>query len=156
MQFAGINGVLYYTPQILEQAGVGVLLSNIGLSSSSASILISALTTLLMLPSIGIAMRLMDMSGRRSDFKFHMLLPFVFKCAFGNIVIVVTILLSCLIQVSSSCNNSNPDSGTSYFGPREHFGGWNHGSCCPLYNQCHNLFLLLRHGVRAYSKHPLC
>ncbi|VAH05865.1 unnamed protein product [Triticum turgidum subsp. durum] len=64
-QFAGINGVLYYTPQILEQAGVGVLLSNIGLSSSSASILISALTTLLMLPSIGIAMRLMDMSGRR-------------------------------------------------------------------------------------------
>ncbi|XP_066377333.1 monosaccharide-sensing protein 2-like [Miscanthus floridulus] len=64
-QFAGINGVLYYTPQILEQAGVGVLLSNIGLSASSASILISALTTLLMLPSIGIAMRLMDISGRR-------------------------------------------------------------------------------------------
>jgi MFS family permease len=64
-QFAGINGVLYYTPQILEQAGVGILLSNIGLSSSSASILISGLTTLLMLPSIGIAMRLMDMSGRR-------------------------------------------------------------------------------------------
>ncbi|OEL35913.1 Monosaccharide-sensing protein 2 [Dichanthelium oligosanthes] len=64
-QFAGINGVLYYTPQILEQAGVSVLLSDIGLSSSSASILISALTTLLMLPSIGIAMRLMDMSGRR-------------------------------------------------------------------------------------------
>uniref|UniRef100_A0ACD5TII6 Uncharacterized protein n=2 Tax=Avena sativa TaxID=4498 RepID=A0ACD5TII6_AVESA len=64
-QFAGINGVLYYTPQILEQAGVGILLSNLGLSSLSASILISALTTLLMLPSIGIAMRLMDMSGRR-------------------------------------------------------------------------------------------
>lgn len=64
-QFAGINGVLYYTPQILEQAGVGVLLSNLGLNASSASILISALTTLLMLPSIGIAMRLMDMSGRR-------------------------------------------------------------------------------------------
>jgi hypothetical protein len=67
MQFAGISGVLYYTPQILEQAGVGVLLSNIGLSSSLASILISALTTLLMLPSIGIAMRFMDMSGRRLD-----------------------------------------------------------------------------------------
>ncbi|KAL5224976.1 hypothetical protein ABZP36_011615 [Zizania latifolia] len=64
-QFAGINGVLYYTPQILEQAGVGVLLSNIGLSSSSTSILISGLTTLLMLPSIAIAMRLMDKSGRR-------------------------------------------------------------------------------------------
>lgn len=64
-QFSGINGVLYYTPQILEQAGVGVLLSNLGLESSSASLLISALTTLLMLPSIAIAMRLMDSSGRR-------------------------------------------------------------------------------------------
>ncbi|CAD5171076.1 unnamed protein product [Musa acuminata subsp. malaccensis] len=64
-QFSGINGVLYYTPQILEQAGVEVLLSNIGISSDSASILISAVTTLLMLPSIGVAMRLMDISGRR-------------------------------------------------------------------------------------------
>ncbi|CAK7329070.1 unnamed protein product [Dovyalis caffra] len=43
-QFAGINGVLYYTPQILEQAGVGVL-SNLGLSSASTSLLISALTS---------------------------------------------------------------------------------------------------------------
>ncbi|KAI5319927.1 hypothetical protein L3X38_039635 [Prunus dulcis] len=65
--FSGINGVLYYTPQILEQAGVAILLSNLGLSSTSASILVSALTTLLMmLPSIGIAMRLMDTTGRRS------------------------------------------------------------------------------------------
>ncbi|KAJ6813025.1 monosaccharide-sensing protein 2-like [Iris pallida] len=64
-QFAGINGVLYYTPQILEQAGVGVLFSNLGISSTSASILISALVTLLMLPAIGIAMRFMDISGRR-------------------------------------------------------------------------------------------
>ncbi|KAL6226893.1 hypothetical protein ACLB2K_000852 [Fragaria x ananassa] len=65
-QFSGINGVLYYTPQILEQAGVAVLLSDLGLSSTSSSILISALTTLLMLPSIGLAMRLMDVAGRRS------------------------------------------------------------------------------------------
>ncbi|KAK7829278.1 monosaccharide-sensing protein 2 [Quercus suber] len=64
-QFSGINGVLYYTPQILDQAGVGVLLSNLGLSSSSASLLISAMTTLLMLPAIAVAMRLMDVSGRR-------------------------------------------------------------------------------------------
>ncbi|THU66648.1 hypothetical protein C4D60_Mb05t16370 [Musa balbisiana] len=63
-QFSRINGVLYYT-QILEQAGVEVLLSNIGISSDSASILISAVTTLLMLPNIGVAMRLMDISGRR-------------------------------------------------------------------------------------------
>ncbi|XP_021275406.1 monosaccharide-sensing protein 2 [Herrania umbratica] len=65
-QFSGINGVLYYTPQILEQAGVGVLLSNLGLSSSSTSLLISGITTLLMLPSIAVAMRLMDIAGRRS------------------------------------------------------------------------------------------
>ncbi|KAF6154278.1 hypothetical protein GIB67_026734 [Kingdonia uniflora] len=65
-QFSGINGVLYYTPQILEQAGVGVLLTNLGISSDSSSLLISGLTTLLMLPCIGVAMRLMDISGRRT------------------------------------------------------------------------------------------
>lgn len=65
-QFAGINGVLYYTPQILEKAGVGDLLSSMGIGPSSASLLISALTTLLMLPSIAVAMRLMDISGRRA------------------------------------------------------------------------------------------
>ncbi|KDO68402.1 hypothetical protein CISIN_1g004750mg [Citrus sinensis] len=65
-QLSGINGVLYYTPQILEQAGVGVLLSNLGISSASASLLISGITTLLMLPSIAVAMRLMDISGRRT------------------------------------------------------------------------------------------
>ncbi|XP_062221379.1 monosaccharide-sensing protein 2-like isoform X2 [Phragmites australis] len=65
-QFSGINGVLYYTPQILNQAGVSVLLSSLGLSAESTSILISGLTTLLMLPTIGVAMRLMDVSGRRS------------------------------------------------------------------------------------------
>lgn len=65
-QFAGINGVLYYTPQILEEAGVEVLLESLGLGSESASFLISALTTFLMLPSIGVAMKLMDVSGRRT------------------------------------------------------------------------------------------
>ncbi|XP_021713728.1 monosaccharide-sensing protein 2-like [Chenopodium quinoa] len=65
-QFSGINGVLYYTPQILEQAGVGDLLSHMGIGSSSASLLISAFTTLLMLPAIAVAMRLMDISGRRT------------------------------------------------------------------------------------------
>ncbi|XWS63200.1 hypothetical protein CRYUN_Cryun06bG0075400 [Craigia yunnanensis] len=69
-QFSGINGVLYYTPQILEQAGVGVFLSNLGISSSSASLLISGVTTLLMLPSIAVAMRLMDIAGRRQVFPF--------------------------------------------------------------------------------------
>jgi hypothetical protein len=64
-QFSGINGVLYYTPQILEDAGVEVLLADLGLGTESASFLISAFTTLLMLPCIGVAMRLMDISGRR-------------------------------------------------------------------------------------------
>ncbi|GLT94550.1 hypothetical protein SLE2022_122860 [Rubroshorea leprosula] len=64
-QFSGINGVLYYTPQILEDAGVDVLLEGLGLSSTSASFLISAFTTLLMLPCIGVGMKLMDISGRR-------------------------------------------------------------------------------------------
>ncbi|KNA14736.1 hypothetical protein SOVF_104880 [Spinacia oleracea] len=65
-QFSGINGVLYYTPQILEQAGVGHLLSHMGIGASSAALLISALTTLLMLPAIAVAMRVMDISGRRT------------------------------------------------------------------------------------------
>ncbi|CAN1805185.1 Monosaccharide-sensing protein 2 [Linum perenne] len=65
-QFSGINGVLYYTPQILDKAGVGVLLGNLGISSDSAALLISGVTTLLMLPSIAVAMRLMDIAGRRS------------------------------------------------------------------------------------------
>ncbi|KAJ9546035.1 hypothetical protein OSB04_025742 [Centaurea solstitialis] len=64
--FSGINGVMYYTPQILEQAGVSILLSSLGLGSDSASFLISAFTTLLMLPCIAIAMRFMDISGRRT------------------------------------------------------------------------------------------
>ncbi|KAJ0011360.1 monosaccharide-sensing protein 2-like [Pistacia vera] len=65
-QFSGINGVLYYTPQILEQAGVGILLSNMGISAASASLMISGITTLLMIPCIAVAMRLMDLSGRRT------------------------------------------------------------------------------------------
>lgn len=65
-QAAGINGFLYYAPQILEQAGVGALVSNLGFSSTSASLLISVITTFCMLPCIAISIRLMDIAGRRS------------------------------------------------------------------------------------------
>ena len=65
LQMSGINGLLCYGPQILEQAGVSVLLSNMGLESTSASLLLSAFTTLFMLPCIVVAMRLMDVAGRR-------------------------------------------------------------------------------------------
>ena len=58
--------MLHELPQILDQAGVSVLLSGLGLSADSTSILISVLTTHLMMPSIGIAMRRMDVAGRRS------------------------------------------------------------------------------------------
>lgn len=64
-QLLGINAVMLYTPQILEQAGVQVILSNLGISSESSSLLISAVMTMLMLPCVVIAMRLMDVSGRR-------------------------------------------------------------------------------------------
>ncbi|KAG2695091.1 hypothetical protein I3760_07G000600 [Carya illinoinensis] len=66
IKIPGINGVLYYSPQILEKAGVSVILSNMGISSTSSSLLISALTTVFMLPCIALAMNLMDITGRRS------------------------------------------------------------------------------------------
>ncbi|XP_024540278.1 monosaccharide-sensing protein 2 [Selaginella moellendorffii] len=64
-QFSGINAVLYFIPQILQQSGLAVLLSDAGINANSASILGSAATSLLMLPCIVLAMRLMDHSGRR-------------------------------------------------------------------------------------------
>lgn len=101
-QFSGINGVLYYTPQILEQAGVDVLLSNFGIGSDSASILISAVTTLLMLPSIAIAMRLMDISGRRSLLlcTIPILIATLIVLVISNIISMGAILHAVLSTVS--------------------------------------------------------
>ncbi|KAJ0693780.1 putative major facilitator, sugar transporter, major facilitator superfamily [Helianthus annuus] len=91
-QFSGINGVLYYTPQILEQAGVGILLSNMGIGSESASFLISGVTTLLMLPSIGVAMKLIDVAGRR------MLLLATLPVLLASLIVLV---LSNVIEMDS-------------------------------------------------------
>ncbi|OAY71967.1 Monosaccharide-sensing protein 2 [Ananas comosus] len=101
-QFAGINGVLYYTPQILKQAGVEVLLANIGISSDSASILISAITTLLMLPSIGIAMRLMDICGRRFLLlaTIPILIASLFVLVVANVAQLSTVLHAVLSTIS--------------------------------------------------------
>ncbi|KAG9137710.1 hypothetical protein Leryth_019291 [Lithospermum erythrorhizon] len=87
-QFSGINGVLYYTPQILEQAGVPGLLSGLNLGSDSASFLISALTTLLMIPSTGLAMRLMDIAGRR-----YLLLATIPIILFSLVILVLNSII---------------------------------------------------------------
>lgn len=99
-QFAGINGVLYYTPQILEEAGVEVLLANMGIGSDSASLLISAVTSLLMLPCIGVAMWLMDTTGRRTLLLTTM--PFLI---FALVVLVVSnaITMGTTVKAAISC-----------------------------------------------------
>ncbi|XP_042464949.1 monosaccharide-sensing protein 2-like [Zingiber officinale] len=101
-QFAGINGVLYYTPQILEQAGVEVLLANLGIGSDSASILLSALTTLLMLPCIAVAMRLMDVSGRRTLLlaTLPVLIASLFMLVLTNLVDLGTVAHAVLSTIS--------------------------------------------------------
>lgn len=101
-QFSGINGVLYYTPQILEQAGVGVLMSDMGIRPDSVSLLISALTTLLMLPSIGIAMRLMDIAGRRRLLlsTLPILLLSLIVLVFGNIINLSSIAHAIISTIS--------------------------------------------------------
>ncbi|XP_057500846.1 monosaccharide-sensing protein 2-like [Actinidia eriantha] len=101
-QFSGINGVLYYTPQILEQAGVGILLSNLGIRPDSASLLISAITTLLMLPSIGVAMRLMDIAGRRCLLlsTLPVLLLSLIILVLGNVVHMASVVHAVISTIS--------------------------------------------------------
>ncbi|OIV94380.1 hypothetical protein TanjilG_25442 [Lupinus angustifolius] len=94
-QAAGINGFLYYAPQILEQAGVGALLSNLGFSSTSASLLISVITTFCMLPCIVVSMRLMDVSGRRSIMLYS--IPVLIVC-------LVVLVVRELFHMSSVLN----------------------------------------------------
>ncbi|CAN1169612.1 Monosaccharide-sensing protein 3 [Linum perenne] len=87
-QISGINGVLYYTPQILQEAGVSVLLASLGLRSDSASILISLFSTIVMLPCIMLSMRIMDVAGRRSImlYTIPILIVALFAIVFCSIV----------------------------------------------------------------------
>nr|VDC75747.1 unnamed protein product [Brassica rapa] len=99
-QFAGINGVMYYTPQILEETGVSSLLTNLGISAESASLLISSLTTLFMLPCILVSMRLMDVSGRRQcDCRSLMLstIPIL-------ILSLITLVIGSLVKLGGTAN----------------------------------------------------
>eukprot|EP00252_Welwitschia_mirabilis_P019259 TRINITY_DN4405_c0_g1_i1.p1 TRINITY_DN4405_c0_g1~~TRINITY_DN4405_c0_g1_i1.p1 ORF type:complete len:789 (+),score=103.53 TRINITY_DN4405_c0_g1_i1:670-3036(+) len=99
-QFSGINGVLYYTPQILEEAGADVLFQNMGIGSDSASLLISAFTSLLMLPCIVVALKLMDESGRRS-----LLLMTIPVLVLSVILLVITSVLQMgeVLEATTSC-----------------------------------------------------
>ncbi|KAJ4851610.1 hypothetical protein Tsubulata_012444 [Turnera subulata] len=108
-QISGINGVLYYTPQILEQAGVVVLLSSLGLSSYSASFLISTFTTFLMLPCITVAMRLMDVAGRRAILLFTIpvlvvsLLALILGRAFNISEVLRAMISAASVMIYTSC-----------------------------------------------------
>uniref|UniRef100_A0A0C9S8L9 TSA: Wollemia nobilis Ref_Wollemi_Transcript_10877_2666 transcribed RNA sequence n=1 Tax=Wollemia nobilis TaxID=56998 RepID=A0A0C9S8L9_9CONI len=64
-QFCGISAVLFFTPQILEQAGVENLLVELGIKAESAALLASSLTSLPMLIFVVWGMVLMDQAGRR-------------------------------------------------------------------------------------------
>eukprot|EP00249_Psilotum_nudum_P011431 c23172_g1_i1 orf=536-2071(+) len=65
-QFCGATAVLYYIPQIMQQAGVDSLLPpTASLTTESFSILASAFNCMLMLPCIVVAMKLIDSMGRR-------------------------------------------------------------------------------------------
>ncbi|MFQ6630077.1 hypothetical protein Gotur_008035 [Gossypium turneri] len=111
MQFSGMSSILYYIPEILELAGVRGLLSNTGLSSSSASLLISCVTTFLMLPSITVVMRFVDVAGRRR--LLLITVPLLALCLFilvigsfvkmGSVVrsaiSTVSVVLSCCVYV---------------------------------------------------------
>jgi MFS family permease len=60
-----VNATIYYTPQILKDAGVTDLFAGLGLSDESAAIMAATVTYFLKIPAILITMQLMDRTGRR-------------------------------------------------------------------------------------------
>ncbi|XP_058764525.1 monosaccharide-sensing protein 2-like [Vicia villosa] len=94
-QISGISGFVYYAPQILDQAGVGALLSDLGISSASSSIFVNVITTFCMLPCIALTMSVMDISGRRSILLYT--IPIL-------IVSLMILILKDLFHLSSTMN----------------------------------------------------
>ncbi|KAL2621063.1 hypothetical protein R1flu_001268 [Riccia fluitans] len=94
-QFGGINAVLYFTPQILKVSGADAMAASVGIDADSASILASALTCLLMLPCIFLAMWLMDKTGRRSLLLYT--LPILVVALFC-VILVTTFIPTGLVQ----------------------------------------------------------
>ncbi|CAI8608891.1 unnamed protein product [Vicia faba] len=94
-QISGISGFVYYAPQILDQAGVGALLSDLGISAASSSIFVNVITTFCMLPCIGLSMSLMDITGRRSILLYT--IPII-------ILSLMILILKDLFHLSSTLN----------------------------------------------------
>ncbi|KAL6993342.1 Monosaccharide-sensing protein 2 [Sarracenia purpurea var. burkii] len=73
-----------------------------GIRPDSASLLISAVTTLLMLPAIGVAMRLMDVAGRRCLLlsTLPVLLLSLIALVLGNVVHMGSVLHAVISTIS--------------------------------------------------------
>jgi MFS transporter, SP family, galactose:H+ symporter len=64
-QFCGVNAIVYFTPQILKQAGAPSLFSSWGVSADAAAMLATVLAYLPKIPSVLLATYLIDRKGRR-------------------------------------------------------------------------------------------
>lgn len=64
-QFCGVNAIVYFTPQILKQAGAPSLFLRWGVSTDAAAMLATVLAYLPKIPSVLLATYLIDRKGRR-------------------------------------------------------------------------------------------
>ena len=85
-QFCGVNAIVYFTPQILRQAGAHSLFVSRGLSMDVAAMLATALAYLPKIPSVLLASALIDSRGRR-----WMLLAFIPPLAVCLAVLAATV-----------------------------------------------------------------
>lgn len=80
-QVTGINAVVYFTPQTLKEVGVPKLFSALGLNENAGSILGTMLAYLPKIPSLFLAMSLMDKLGRRR--LLQLFVPLMGMCLAG-------------------------------------------------------------------------